>query len=400
VDDIEDNSTTTYTDSTVDTGLGQTSPPLAGDLNDDNSPPDKAGIVAKWKRTVFLGGFPDSPTSVMWSEEDEEESFPTLNVVNLDAPVTAMYETYSSFIIETELGKWIVSNDNPDYQFNKIIAGIGCVGRRAAGTTRVLGWAVDRDGLRLFDTNNPTKLSEVIRDKFDDDFDKSNLELMHTFHSKRRNLIGMFVADSNGDYVGENFIYQYPHDDIMNGHWWELDLPSSVDIQHVAEIEDTNGTFRLYGGGDDGQIYELFDEDEKNWATVSSTSAITTTFQTKWFRLGQMGSEIEGLTGRVQPRFIEVRATGDAATWVVRIDTANGIEQTTPTDTQSVSIPFSTNETILRYPVPAMQPGEYVRMTLTNSQADVASTVTGFRLYFHVAPFPGAIQTGDMNASA
>jgi hypothetical protein len=311
-----------------------------------------------------------------------------------------MYETYAGMVIETELGKWQVSNDNPDFQFDKMIQNIGCVGHRAAGASRVMGWAVDRDGMRLFDLNNPSKISEPIRDKFDDDFNKANIELMHTFHSKRRNCIGMFVANSNGNYLGENFIYQYPHDDIMRGNWWELDLPSAIDLQHVAEIEDGDGNHVLYAGGDDGQIYQLFDEDEKDWATLGSTEAITTEFWTKWFRLGSMGAEIEGVTGRILPRFVEIRHEGDNCSWVVTVETANGISQTTPTSTATVTLSFGTNETLLRYPVRELQAGEYCRLKLKQSTASAASTLLGIRLYFKVVPFPGAIETGVMNASA
>jgi len=409
LDTIENNTVTTYSDITSDISnsvgvpqLGQVSPPLEGDISDDNNPPPQSGIVFKWQRTVFLAGMPDRPDVIVWSEDDEPESFPTLNESRLDAKITAIYEAYSGLVIETELGKWQVSGDNPDFQFNKVINNIGCVGRRAAGEARVSGYAVDRDGVRLYDLNNPIKISEVIRDKFDG-FNKQNIELIHSCHSKNRNAILFFIPDSAGDYTSNNFIYQYPLDQIANGYWWQLDLPSSVNPLHVREIEDSNGDFHLYMGGDDGMIYELFNSDSKNWINAGgSTSAITFEATTDWIRLAVASNVRDpersagAYSGRIQPRFIELRYSGDASTWTVKVDTGNGPSQTTPTGTTTVSLAFASGETALRYPVPPIQAGEYVKLTIKNEQLNVAGTITGLRLYYNVQPGTFPIETGQL----
>jgi len=399
LDTINNNSTTTYSDITPDTGLADTSAPLVGDVSDDNSPPSNAGIVKRWKRTIFLAGFPDRPDVVGYSDDDEPESFPTLNEVRLDSKVTAMYETYSGFVIETELGKWQVTGDNPDFRFDKVIANIGCVGRRAAGEARIGGWAVDREGMRLYDLNNPIKISEVIRDKFDDDFNKPNIELMQTLHSKTRNAILMFVADSNAAYKGDNYLYQYPMDQLAAGWWWELEMPTSINPLALAEVEDSNGTFRMYLGGDDGMVYELFDTSSKNWIIADgTTSAITTQFQTKYIRAGQVSDQQGGMySGRVSPALIELRWVGDAnATWTVLVETANGPEQASATASQTLTFTFASDEQQLRLPVPAMQPGEYVRFTVTNSQKDIAGTLTGMSCLYTLQPGDFPLLTGDL----
>jgi hypothetical protein len=397
---LNDNTTTTYEDTTTDLGLGQTSPPLAGDVSDDNSPPPQAGIVKKWKRTVFLGGLPDNPRSIIFSEDNEPESYPTLNLVELDGKVTAFYEAYSGMVIETELGKWQVTGENPDFKFDKVINNIGCVGRRAAGETRINGWAVDREGMRLYDLTNPIKISEVIRDKFDDDFNKANLELMHSSNSKSRNAIGMYVANSSGKFIGNNFQYQYPLDDIAQGWWWQLDLPTAINPLDVTEIEDTNGTFKMYMGGDDGMVYELFQSGSKNWVIADgTTSAITMEMETKFIRLASSEQVEEEYEGRATPRFIELRHNGDAATYVVTITTANGPSQATGTDTSVVTIPFKSDETLLRYPILSMQPGEYVKVNVKNSEADIACTLQAIRLIFIPEPGQFPVETGSLGGS-
>lgn len=399
LDVIEDNTTTTYSDTTADTALGSTQPPFEGDISDDNSPPPEAGIVKVWQRTVFLAGDPSAPNNVYFSADDEGESFPTLNVTTLDDKVTGMYEAYSGLVVETETGKWQVTGSNPDYRFDKIINQIGCVGRRANGETRIQGWSIDRDGMRLYDLNQPEKISEVIRDKFDD-FDTENIELIHSAHGKSVNVILMFIPDSDGNYTTDNYVYQYPLDDISRGWWWQLDLPSSVNVQHVTERENSDGAFEILAAASDGMLYKLFDSSSKNWATATSTAAITTTLTTKWFRVGHLGAEVDNATGRVQPRLIEIRRSGDNATWTVLVETANGDSQTTATDSETVSFVFGTNDSLLRMPVPAMQPGEYMRLTLTNSQSNVSSTISGIRVYFNVTPGQFPILPGEMNAQS
>jgi hypothetical protein len=400
VDRINDNVTTTYTDTTADLSLGSTSPPEAGDLNIDNSPPISAGIIKGWKNTIFLAGDPGSPNNVYFSEDNEPEAFPTLNVVTLDDKVTNIYETYSGLVIETETGKWQVTNDNPDFRFDKVINKIGCVGRRAGGESRLLGWSVDREGMRLYDLNNPIKISEPIRDKFDA-FDQVNIELIHTTHSRGQNFISLFAPDSSGVYTGNNYLYQYFLDQqLEQGRWWELQLPSSINILHLTEVEDANGKFLMYGGGNDGMVYHLFDENAKNWTLADGTTeAITTRFATKYMRLGSAGEESAEVTGRVQPREIEIRHSGDGTTWNITIDTANGSDQDVPTDSVTVSIPFaSATESLLRYPVPQIQRGEYVRLTLENTDVGVSSSILAVRLYFNVAEGQFPVLTGDMKA--
>lgn len=394
---INDNETTTYTDTTTDTALGQTSPPIAGDLNDDNSPPPLGGIVKKWKRTVFISGDPAAPNTLYFSEDGEPESFPLLNSVVFDDRITGMYETYSGFVIETETGKWQALGDNPDFAFNKILNKMGNVGRRSVGETRIMGWSVDRDGMRLYDLNNPHKISEQIRDKFDNDFSQANMEFTFTGHSKRHNSLCLFVQDGNGDYT-DNYVYQYPVDDIMSGQWFQLDLPASFNPQCIEEIEDSNGDTHLYVGDENGMIYELFDPDTNRFQLASgSTSAMTTVFTTKYFRLGDAGEESEGVTGRAAPRFIEIRHDGDATTWDVLIETAHGPNQTSPTSSATVSVVFAAGEDARRYPIPhTLQPGDYIRLTFTNNDTgDISSYITGFRLYYHVQSGQFPRETGQ-----
>ena len=401
VDRINDNTTTTFSDNLADEAFGSETPPEAGDNSIDHSPPPPASIIKFWEHTMFLAGDAANPNSVVWSDVDEPEAVPLLNTAELDAKVTAVYEAYSALIVETELGKWQVIGENPDFRFNKIITNIGCIGRRAAGETRLQGWAIDRDGMRLYDANNPSKISEPIRDKFDT-FNKANIEVSHSLHSKQNNCIIMCMAgDTIYDFNEDNFVYQYPVDEVGQGWWWQLQLPTSVNILDMEEIEDENGDFHIYFGSDDGMVYELFDSSAKSWATATSTEAITTRFKTKWLRLGQLGENSEGVAGRVSPRFIEVIVDGDPCSWDITIETATGPNQAVATDSKTITVVFGdTNEKLMRYPIKHnLQPGEYVRITAEQSTINKDSRLLAMRLLFHVQPGQFAIESGEFNAS-
>lgn len=390
LDQILDNETTVYTDTTPDGSLGNQTPPQAGDFSDDNSPPPKAGIVQQWKRTLFLAGDPQNPEILYFSEDNDPESFPLINTFTLDSKITAMYQTYSGLVVETETGKWQVIGDNPDFAVDKIIEGMGCVGRRAAGTTRLEGYSVDRDGLRLFNLSSTNKISEPIRDKFDE-LNKENIELIHTVHSKNRNSLTQFNPDANKEYTSA-FHYNYPIDDISVGFWTELNIPSAINILDTEEVEDSNGDFKIYAGGDDGMVYELFASGANNWIDADGNeTAVVTKITTPYLRLGELGAEVEGVIGKVVPQFIEVRTKGDATTWSVTIDMADGVDQDSPSESKTIDVDFTAGQALRRKPIPSpsLAARNYVRLTLENSDLDVSSTLLAVRLYFHVRPFAG-----------
>ena len=390
LDQILDNNSTTYTDTVADGSLGNETPPAAGDFSDDNSIPPQAGIVKVWKKTVFMAGDPQNPYTLYYSEDNEPESFPLFNAFDMDGKITAMYESYSGLVVETENGKWQVIGDNPDFSLDKIVAGMGCVGRRAAGTARLIGYAVDRDGMRLFDLAETKKISEPIRDKYDA-LNKANIELIHTQHFKSKNMILQFNPDASGNYTSI-YAYQYPIDQVETGYWSEIVTPSGANLNFLdaVEIEDADGDFQILASGADGMIYRLFNNSSKNWVDADGTEyPIDTKIQTPYFRPGLLGLEAEIATGRTNPRFIEMRlGTDDACIWTCTVDTADGPNQELARSSSSLAMEFGANNALIRQSVPSggKTPAEYVRLTLQNAEADVFAKIQAIRIYYHVNP--------------
>lgn len=390
LDTINDNVTTTYEDTTPDTSLASTTPPVVGDTIFDHSRPPSGGMMLIWKRTAFVAGDPINPTFLAYSRYDLPEAFPLNNAIEFDERVTGVFATSIGMVVTTESSFWRVLGDNPDYIVDRVIDGFGCVGMRGVGTGRESGWVVDRDGMRLYNLREALKISEVIRDRVDG-FDKSSLEDAHTAHSCKDNAILWFNKDADGVY-SDIYKYQYHVDEIRQGGWSQIvPNPATFDIQHVWEIEDSNGDSKLYAGTTGGMVHELMAEDALNWADDQGQErAITLDLQTLYMRLGALPEAIEyaGVSGRVMPREIEFRVkenSGLAHTWTLTIDTCDSAaENAEVRDTQDLVFSFPAGVSLLRLPTQDLTAGEYLRIRMLNEQKNVDVQIMGLKIYYLV----------------
>lgn len=395
---INNNTTTGYSDIIPDGSLGVTQPPVTGDTLFDNSPPPKAGIVKTWKRTVFMAGDPINPNILYYSRDDLPEAFPLSNGFELDNKITGIFEAYLGLIVTTQTAWWRVLGDNPNYTVDKIIDGIGCVGQRSAGQARLTGWAVDRDGVRFYDLRDTLKASEPIRDKYDN-LNKQNIERIHTCHSRAKNSYIQFNPNSSGNYTSI-FLYQYTLDDIRQGWWSEIKPPSSLNFLCCAEIEDENGDFHLYAGGDDGQIYEIMADDQDNWVDVDDNiTSIDFKLATPYIRLGDIvrqGEQSEEGTTRVRPRFMELHveeASGLGSAWTLQVLGANGPgDSGAAIEDQSYTFTFNAGETMKRRSLgSSFRSTEWLKFIVTNTEKDKNLSLLGIRIYYDTFAGPRPI---------
>lgn len=390
---IEDNLTTTYTDNTPDGSLGQLTPPEAGDSDGvDNSQPPPAGIIKVWKRTVFLAGDPLNPHLLYFSRNDNFEAFPLLNAFELDSRITGIFDTFLGLIVTTETDYWRVLGDNPDYIVEKVIQGMGAVGPRAVGTARVIGWAVDQDGMRVYDLRDTLKASEPIRDLYEP-IDKSTMPSMHTVHLRRLNTILQFFPS------GEIFQYQYVLDDVREG-WWStvvLDSALTFSLLDSEEVEDADGIHRLYVGADDGQLYEFMAEDALNWVDRDGTEyPIVMRLRTPPLRLGELGRDTQPGQQKPRPRFLELRTregTLQDTVWTTLVEAMWGPDDdTTPAGASARTVTVDGERGYERTPQAAMTAAPFVRVDVQNAQQDVDVTLYGFRVDTQVEPGGGAVE--------
>ena len=183
-------------------------------------------------------------------------------------------------------------------------------------------------------------------------------------------------------------------DDVTKGYWTTLNIPSDINILDTVEIEDTNSDFHLYASDDSGMVYEFFTEGQLNWTgPTGSSTPIKTKFQTPYLRLGGPLGQEGGFSGRVQPRYIEIRVENNTAiNWTVTVESAEGSSQVQALDSQDVVMTFGTNNSLIRQSLkPNFHPGEFVRITVENNEADVDCRITGIRIAVQLHPFPGQV---------
>lgn len=405
LDSINDNVTTTYTDTTSDTSLGTATPPTLGQDIFDNSPPPNGGIMCIWKRTAFVAGDPLNPTLLQFSRFDFPEAFPSNNQIEFDERVTGLMKTYLGVVVCTETAYWRIIGDNPDYTVDKVINGFGCIGPRAIGTARENGWIIDRDGMRLYDLRETSKISEVIRDRVDA-FYKGDLELTHSCHSRKNNSILWFTKDSDGVY-SDIYNYQYIIDDVTKGVFSQIvPNPATQNIQHVWEIEDANGDNKLYASTSGGQVYELMADDSFDWLNeTGQRRAIEMRLRTPFIRLGFTpdAAQSEGTTGRVTPRLIELRIkemNQAAHTWTLTVETSDSSdENATVRDSQDITFAFGAGQSLLRIPPQDLTPGEFVRFTLVNNETGKDLILTGMKVWYHVRPGQFVVTSTQVGAA-
>jgi len=404
LDTINDNVTTTYTDTTDDTALGSATPMEAGNEIFDHSPPPNAGITLIWKRTAFMAGDPLNPTTLYFSRFDFPEAFPVNNTIEFDTRITGMFKTFIGMVIATEDAYWRILNDNPDYTVDKVVNGFGCVGARAIGAGREMGWIIDRDGMRLYDLREAIKVSEVIRNRVDG-FYKGDLEDTHSAHARKDNAIIWLTKDSTGVY-SDIYMYQYMIDEVRQGWFSQVVLnPTTQSLLHIWEIEDDNGDFKTYAGMSGGQVCEIMAEDSHDWLTeTGQRRALTMQMKTAFMRLGvgEMALQAQGAMGRVTPRQLELRikeVNGAAQEWALLVETSDSAsENATIRGSKSVTCNFSAGQSIMRVALQDLTPGEYVRVTLTNEELGKDLQIMGIKIYYAVRPGQFGIEAGQVGS--
>jgi len=390
---INDNTTTTFTDTVSDGALGTSQPPQPAQFFDSSVPPN-AGIIKTWKRTVFMAGDPKDPNVLYFSADDNPEAFPLINAFELDSPITGIFETRNGLIITTDLDYWRVIGDNPDYYVDKVMRNMGNVGFRACGESKLYGWAHDRESIRLYDLQDTNRFSEPIGDLIAA-VNKENIEHAWTIYSKSINRMLVSYQNSSGVY-DTMYSYQHGQDDIRTGWWTKIDFPVGLEFLCGEEIEDPDGDRRLYVGGADGMLYEFLTGGNQSWVDADGTeTAITMELQSIYMRAAPLAAEISGVTGRWKPSFIEIRsraAGGAEHSYTVRFDTADGsATDQTVRESKTLTFTFPAGVNIQRYRIKDMTSAEYGRINIQCNDLNKDVYFQGARIFIETRPHAGVI---------
>jgi len=131
---ISDNTTTTYTDNTPDSGLG-------ADMDTDNDAPPACKYIVNHKGRLWLAGDSNNPSRLYYSKSLHPESFPSTYYWDIGRDdgdeITGIFVNLGALIIFKKYSTWVLTGDTPtganaDMVKEKVNPTIGCISAKTA----------------------------------------------------------------------------------------------------------------------------------------------------------------------------------------------------------------------------------------------------------------------------
>lgn len=386
---IDDNTTTAYTDNTAQASLGLATPPIAGDSLIDHSPPRRMRDVILHESRV-LGIDADNPFIILVGDVNKPEAFRLVDEIQIENELVAFEEHALGTMAYGSDRAYLITGDGVNTPIRVDVVNRQLGANSPDAVTTVKGTNVVFRENELFIVANPTDpwwISGPIHDQL---LALTDFEDVHLIHDRARFRVILFSATNPSEGI---FVYQYGHSgfqevtgdgagtdpqDLRVGTWWTISLPSGLEAECSEIMERTAELPELWIGGDDGYVY-WFDPSATTWANALSTAAISQSLETAAVPLGI------GKGGRGEPRFIQLETESTAgATWTVTVtllSDAAGATIGTPS-TFSLTVPAGSASPIV--PIPDIgDRAEWVKIKLTNANSGEETTFTGpLTLYY------------------
>ena len=391
VTQIDDNTTTTYTDNTANSGLSSTTGPEAGG-GLDNSPPERMAFTALWSGYIF-GVLSSARNTLVYSDPQEPEIFPTLNSRSFPSEITALVPILGSLLVFSSDRIYAITGGAEgafSLRFDEINSQIGCVGPRAVTRVKnaIFFWADDGPRLTLSGVDIWSH-DPAIRDLLDA-LDKTTFSEIITIHDRNRYRILNFVD-------GECFVFSYGQSgagsvspegagvdslDPRLGSWHKLSFPAAV-VPTCFEIMETSAdTPEVWMGSSAGIAYLL--GTGANWANGSIATAMEVIAETTYEKLIPGDDERQGML-----RYFIIRGKGDAAsTWSATLSVANDAGSTA-TNTTTFDVVIGPGITSKKYAVPKGMIGIYTKLKLQNSTLGETGVIESSKVEFVPRPARG-----------
>lgn len=386
---INDNTTTTYSDNAGNADISSATAPEPGGAI-DNSPPENMLFVAPYEGYIF-GVLASDPNTIMYTETNEPEYWPTVNTRTFHTQVTALSPILGGLIVCGS--DWLVAvtggeGGSRTLQFNEVNPELGCVGPRAICRAKQAIMMVHDDGPHL--TTNGTDdwyLGSAVRDVFDA-LDHSTFAESILLHDRSRFRVLWFVD-------GECHVYNYGNLgtgqiseegagvdplDLRQGKWTKMELP--ITVTSAAIIETTSDTPEAWLGASDATVYRIT-SDSSNFAVGSIPNAISATIETTYEKL------LEGSDRECMLRYLTIKGSGTAAsTWTATLSVA---KDAGGGNVRSVSrtVTIGAGITSKKFSVPRGYQGAYCKLKLVNSALGERGVVEAARVHFIPRPARG-----------
>jgi hypothetical protein len=393
VDEVSDNTTTTYTDNVADASLGGETAPIRGDDQLDSSPPVPFSDCVSYNNRVF-GIDASNPVILHISDVGLPEYFRLIDQLVLEEEMVALEVHSLGLLIHGRDRLLILTGDGVSYPFRVEELNVEVGTNSFRSTARAKGITVtvhENKVYQVVDPTDPWFISGPRHDVFSSMtaanvialHDRARMRLLFaeagstTIHVYQYGTLG--TQEISGDGPGTDPL------DLRIGAWFTLSVPDAVNCMEI--VERTSEEPELWVGCDDGGVYWLQDPSKTSWANGASTSAIAASFETHALPIGSPMALYPGAppsaAGRGEPRFLlvhtEASVSSDWTVTVTLLDDADG--DTVATDTFTLTLPSGQSSQIVPIPYIGAR-GSFVRLKFENSSTTQNGSFRAIRLYY------------------
>lgn len=371
VDQIDDNTTTTYTDTLSFDSLSAETCPLAGESEQDYSRPRKMQQVISWNGFLLgIDGY--IKNQVNFSYKNRPESWPITRRVSFQYTVTALIPFPLGVLINGKDRCTVLKGtdwSNFTYEETLPDQSVGVSGWRAFTVAKTVPVIWHDVGPYLHTLYDPWYMGNPIKDQIED-LDAELFEDLIAVHD-RLNFRILFFTGTNHRTI---YSWGYGRDlrggvispegsgvdplDLRRGDFRTLSLPTGINPTCFAVVERPGDRPECWMGCDDGYVYWLGDPSATNYANGIGEDAIEADAEWEWV----VHPEGVDMVGRFL--CLVMKSTTDS-TWTWTVKSSEDIEGTaTMTATGTLAVNGVKEAQI---PMPAGVQGAYLKIRLQNS---------------------------------
>lgn len=365
---INDNSTTSYTDSATDYDLS-----LVGYAEDKGAPPGATTasylrMIATWKDRLWATP-DDNPDRLYFSGRGEQYSWGEENYFVIqpeggdDYGITALASRRDELVVFRRRAIWkVIGTGVSDFQVIQVAEGVGCTGPEAVCVIRDTAYFMSEDGVYEYGPNGVQSISrDSVHGWFATDtyFNRSEYDNAFFKWNPQYDQLEIHLAPTS-----TTSLTRWVTFDLKRRIWLGPHLTGAFTPTCGATVDDSSGLAVPVMGGSDGYIYK------QNASTATDAgTAIVFDVITKWFSGNT--PDIHKYWG--QPAVICKEET----TGVLKWEDAVGEMDATTNSTQSLNL-TSSRHRLLRPGV-----GRFMRFRLYNEENTQSLEVYGVEVPFH-----------------
>jgi len=387
---INDNTTTTFTDNTPASSLGSITPPIAGDDLIDNSPPTRFLDLVVWKNRVFAIDA-DNRFVLHISDVNGPEQFRIVDQIQVEEELTAVASHAFGVMVYATDKVFLLTGDGAGapIRLDLVNTQLGTNSFTSLAALKGTNFVIrEYEAFLVANPSDAWWVSGPVHNLFRS---FSDLSAFHIVHDRLRFRIVIFNTLQPSEQI---LVYQYAvtgrlevssfgsgidPQDVREAAWWSLSLPAGIDPQCSEMVERSADVPELWIGGADGYVYYLQDPTAVDYATGLTTAPVSASFE---FAAVPLGGDI---AGRGEPRFLEVSARSNSgATWTATITLLTGPAGKVIGTPKTFSIVLPPGDSAPVVPIPKLGDlAPWVKVKLSNAGAGEDTIFTANpRLYY------------------